>query len=85
MIYTAIQKLINYGIEHQLITKADELVVRNGLLDALCITDWQDTEVLDKNGSIDEILEPLINFACEQGVIPDTANSRDLPVPERYL
>ena len=78
MIYTAIQKLINYGIEHQLITKADELVVRNGLLDALCITDWQDTEVLDKNGSIDEILEPLINFACEQGVIPDTANSRDL-------
>ncbi len=78
MIYTAIQNLIDYGIEHQLIAAVDELVVRNLILDSLQIDEWQEPDFSVKPDSIDEILKPLIDFACEQGVISDTANSRDL-------
>ena len=78
MIYTAIQNLIDYGIEHQLIAAVDELVVRNLILDSLQIDEWQEPDISVKPDSIDEILKPLIDFACEQGVISDTANSRDL-------
>ena len=78
MICGAVQKLINYGIKHNLITGADELVVRNVLMDALRLTDWKDVLVSDETETIDEILEPLVDYACKQGIITDTVNSRDL-------
>ena len=78
MICGAVQTLINYGIKHHLITAADELVVRNELMDALRLTDWKDVAVSDEAETIDEILEPLVDYACKQGIITDTVNSRDL-------
>ena len=41
MICDAIQRLINYGITQDLITKADQFVVQNQLMEALQLTDWQ--------------------------------------------
>ena len=41
MICDAIQRLINYGITQNLITKADQFVVQNQLMEALQLTDWQ--------------------------------------------
>ena len=78
MICGAVQTLINYGIKHHLITAADELVVRNELMDALRLTDWKDVAVSDEAETIDEILEPLVDYACKQAIITDTVNSRDL-------
>ncbi len=78
MICGAVQTLINYGIKHHLITSADELVVRNELMDILCLTDWKDVAVSDQVETIDEILKPLVDYACKQGIITDTVNSRDL-------
>ena len=78
MICTAVQRLIEYGIRTSLITKEDEYVVRNGLMDLLGLTDWQDIEESDEIPAIDDILEPIVDYACEQGIIPDTSSSRDL-------
>ena len=78
MICGAVQNLINYGIKHNLITGADELVVRNELMDILRLTDWKDVVVSDEPETIDEILELLVDYACKQGIITDTVNSRDL-------
>ena len=39
MIYSDIQKLIDYSINNNLIEKADELVVRNQLMNALRVYD----------------------------------------------
>lgn len=78
MICGAIQNLIDYGIKYRLITNADELVVRNELMDALRLTDWKDGVPAEKFGTIDEILQPLVDYACKQGIITDTVNSRDL-------
>ena len=78
MICGAIQNLIVYGIKYRLITNADELVVRNELMDALRLTDWKDGVPAEECETIDEILQPLVDYACKQGIITDTVNSRDL-------
>ena len=78
MICEAVQGLINYGIEKHLITSVDELVVRNEIMDILRLTDWKDVKLGICEQTIDEILETLVDYACKQGIIADTSNSRDL-------
>ena len=74
MICTAVQNLIDYGINAALITKEDEYVVRNELMDILRLTDWRESEKHDASASIDDILLPLVDYACKQGIIPDTSS-----------
>ncbi len=78
MICYAVQKLIDYAIKNELITSDDLYVVRNQLMGALQFTDWEENDAVYSGESIDELLLPLIEYACENGIIQDTANSRDL-------
>ncbi|MBQ3230671.1 MAG: UDP-glucose--hexose-1-phosphate uridylyltransferase [Clostridia bacterium] len=78
MICESIQKLINYGLKTNLIEECDIFVVRNALMDALSLTSWEESSPADTNESIDELLAPIIAYACENGIIADTANSKDL-------
>ncbi len=78
MICYAVQKLIDYAIKNLLITSDDIYVVRNQLMEALKLSDWEENNTEYSGESIDEILAPLIGYACENGIIQDTANSRDL-------
>lgn len=79
MIYSAIQSLLNYSIKNNLITEDDEIVARNAILDALNLADWnENVSVANQTESIETILAPIIDYACEKGIIADTTNSRDL-------
>ena len=78
MICKAVQKLLDYAKHNKLITEDDIYVVRNELMDALQLSDWTESETKYKGETIDEILEPIIDYACKQGIITDTVNSRDL-------
>ena len=82
MIYADIQKLINYSITEKLIEKEDEIVIRNRLMDTLRVFDWEeptaDETIIQTGASIDDILKPLIDYACENGVIEDTTANPDL-------
>ena len=78
MICGRIQRLINYAIKYNLITGDDELVVRNLLMDALGVADWSDAPLPDADAPIDDILAPLVGYACQTGVIEDTSANRDL-------
>lgn len=79
MICTATQKLIDYALHNDLITEDDIFVVRNALMEALHLADWEETAPQTvTNESIDDILAPLVDYACKEGIIADTANSRDL-------
>ncbi|MBR5513414.1 MAG: UDP-glucose--hexose-1-phosphate uridylyltransferase [Ruminococcus sp.] len=78
MICNAVQKLIDYAIKSELITSDDMYVIRNQLMEALKLTDWEDNDAVYSGESVDELLLPLIEYACENGIIQDTANSRDL-------
>ncbi|MBQ7654429.1 MAG: UDP-glucose--hexose-1-phosphate uridylyltransferase, partial [Clostridia bacterium] len=74
----SIQKLIDYSINNKLIDKADEIVIRNMLMDALDVYDWEVQESAYKDEPIDDILNELVDSACENGIIEDTNASRDL-------
>ncbi len=78
MIYDNIQRLISYALKNELIAEEDIYVIRNRFMEVFQLSDWEET-VEEYNGeTIDEILAPLIEYACENGIISDTANSRDL-------
>lgn len=78
MIYADIQRLIDYAVGNQLITKEDEIVIRNMLMETLQVYDWEEEPVQDPDASIDDILKALVDYACEKGIIEDTTGNRDL-------
>lgn len=78
MIYESIQKLIKYAERNGLITADDEYVVRNQLMEILQLSDWEENNADDRNASVETLLEPIISYAVEKGLIQDTAVYRDL-------
>lgn len=78
MICDAVQNLLDYGIKNNLITEDDVFVVRNELMETLCLTNWKESVSKPEADSIDDILASIVDYACKQGIIPNTANSRDL-------
>ena len=78
MICGAVQNLLNYGVKNKLITEDDVYVVRNEIMDALHLTEWKKSASECTSESIDDLLAPIVDYACKQGIIPNTANSRDL-------
>lgn len=42
------------------------------------LSDWQTSGEESSETEIDMILQPLVNYACAQHLIPDTSASRDL-------
>ena len=78
MVYDLIQELIVYGINNKLITEDDEYVVRNQLMDIFKLDDWEGSDITDASESIEAILNKLVDYACKNRIIQDTATSRDL-------
>lgn len=78
MICEDIGRLINYAVKKSLIESSDIYVVRNMFVEALRLNDWESNTAEYYDESVDELLKPLVDYAVEQGIIADTANSRDL-------
>lgn len=78
MISLAVQRLIDYGVRTNLITIDDVYVVRNRLMEALSLTEWEECSQDSLGMSIDDVLSPLVEYAIERGIIPDSQGSRDL-------
>lgn len=78
MIYDDIQRLISYALKNELISQDDTYVIRNQLMEVFQLTDWQESNAECSDETVDEILAPLIEYACQNGIISDTASSRDL-------
>ena len=76
MIYSAIQGLIDQSISNGIITQEDVFVVRNALIDILNLSDWKNTESM--NGSLEELLNKIVDYACKNNIIEDTPVQRDL-------
>lgn len=78
MVYTAIKKLVQYGLETGLITETDRIYATNQLLEALKLETYEEPEDPVETGSLEEILRELLDYACEQGLIEDSIAYRDL-------
>ncbi len=78
MICNAIQKLLDYALDKALITADDIIVVRNILMDTLGVDHWDEPTESYGGETIDDLLDTLLAYAVEQGLLTDTANNRDL-------
>lgn len=76
MVYNAINGLIHHAIKSELITNDDVFVVRNQLMDILRLRNWVNAEPL--TGNVEELLEPLIDYAVQSEIIENTSVQRDL-------
>lgn len=53
-------------------------MVQNQYMEVFQLNDWQTSGEASSETEIDAILQPLIDYACAQHLIPDTGASRDL-------
>lgn len=77
MIYLALENLIEYGIQKELISRDDVFVIKNQLMEILHLEDWKETKPTYKNESVETLLKPIIDYACEKEIIQNTVNSKD--------
>ena len=66
MICNAIQKLMDYGLQNNLIQPEDRYVVQNQYMEIFQLSDWQTSGEESSETEIDMILQPLVNYACAQ-------------------
>lgn len=78
MIYDDIQRLISYALKNELITQEDIYVIMNQFMEIFQLNDWHETDAECENSEIDEILCPLVDYACSHNIISDTIAYRDL-------
>ena len=79
MIEQSIQELIQYGIAKELVTEEDSIFLRNQLMDLLRLSSWETPALPEVLPSIDEILDKLVSYATENGIIADSNAARCAP------
>ena len=78
MISTAIQQLVNYGLDTGLILPDDEIYIRNQLLMTLQLDDFTAPEGEVCYTDLESILKTLVDDAVARGVCADNSTARDL-------
>jgi len=78
MIRYEIERLLTFGQGHKLIETEDTIPVRNALLDLFRIEEPYEDEVVYEAETATEVLEQMLDFAAETGLIEeDTLSQRD--------
>ena len=73
-----INQLLQYGLNHHLMQEEDVDYVANLLLDILNINEFKREENIGYISDLTEILEKILNYAIEQGIIEDSIVEKDL-------
>ena len=77
-IFARINELLDYAEKNGLIEKEDRIYSRNLLIDALRLDDFEEVPA-DQNAEIEDILRDILDYAYENGIIPDNGvTQRDL-------
>ena len=79
MVYEAIKKLVQYGLDTGLITEADRIYATNQILDVMKLDEYEEPEGDCGVVNLEETLKELLDYAHETGVLPeDSVVYRDL-------
>ncbi len=79
MISTAIQQLVNYGLDTGLILPDDEIYIRNQLLMTMQLDSFTEPEGdVSAYTDLESILKTLVDDAVARGVCEDNSTARDL-------
>lgn len=76
-IYEWVARLVDYGFENQLYLEEDIIYTRNKILELLNLDEYKSMEYKKENYNIEEILNKLLEFAIEKGIIEDSITERD--------
>ena len=77
-IYQIIQQLIDCALALEFIQEEDEVYVRNQILYLLAMNDFVLEEKIKKEADIPDLLEKLVDYACEQGVIEELFDEKEI-------
>ncbi len=78
MIYQTLAGLIQKALETGLIEAADRDYVRNQVLDLLGLASYPEEAVAPLDGDIPDLLEDLIAYAVENGIIEDLLDDKEI-------
>lgn len=78
MVYEAIKKLVQYGVDAGLVTDMDRIYAENQILDVLHLEEYKEPEQEFREINLEETLKELLDYACSQGIIEDSIGYRDL-------
>ena len=72
MIYSAIKKLVTYGLETGLVPQEEQIYTTNLILDCLKLDDYEDDGVEYKNVELEPVLNEILDYAVSKGIIEDS-------------
>ncbi len=78
MIYSAVKKLVAYGVETGLVPEEEKIYTTNLVLAELKLEDYEDDGESYCNVELEPVLKELLDYATEQGIIEDSIVYRDL-------
>ena len=79
MIDQLVQQLIKQALATQLIEQEDEIYARNQVLSLLHLADYrEEAETENTSQEIPELLEQIVDYACEQGIIEDLYDEKEI-------
>ena len=77
-VYTAVRKLVCYGLENGLISAEDRIYSANAVCEALHIDDYDPPKENFDKVELEPVLKELLDYAVEKGIIEDSIVYRDL-------
>lgn len=78
MIFQLVQQLVHQALSTQLIEQEDVLYARNQVLALLQVEEYQEPEIQDSIPEIPDLLELIVKYAVEQGIIEDIFDVKDI-------
>ena len=73
-----VNRLINFGLQNNLIDKLDAVYASNLLLDVLDLDEFEEEEVNETLNTATPILENMLDYVVDKGMIENTTTERDL-------
>ena len=78
MIYSAVKKLVTYGLETGLVPQEEKIYTTNLILECLKLEDYEDDGVTYTGVNLEETLKEILDYAVSQNIIEDSIVYRDL-------
>ena len=73
MIYEAIKKLVQYGLDTGLITEVDKIYATNQILDVMRMDEYEEPEGEQGETDLESVLKELLDYAHETELCRRTA------------
>ena len=73
MVYEAIKKLVQYGLNTGLIRERDEIYARNQILEVMGMDEYEDPGEISGEICLEAVLKELLDYAHETGVLKENS------------